>query len=128
MSSDGYNHVRALGGSPDATFKWQPQMKHALKSVTTVMKFEGRTWPVAYFSDDNDETFDVSFLIDKVVDGDQWANLRTLLLSKAVLVWDDTFGNTFNCVVTIDEVSRDMLVSPSKGRFQQVHFTVTRVE
>lgn len=137
--ADGYNHLTWGDGTHDVKFKWQPTDRQALDYKTSLMHFDGRPWPLAFFKEYGDEKFDVSFMVDTLIDGDQWANLRALVdgaFSKTILVWTDVFGHQFNCVVTVDPVMRDFVLGgipgqvsgrPLGGRFQTVHFTVHRV-
>lgn len=137
--ADGKNHLTWSDGSHDVSFSWKPSVTQTLDYKTKLLHFDGRPWPLAYFMEFGDESWDVSFMIDTVQDGDQFANLRALVdgaYSKQVLVWTDVFGNQFNCVVTVDPVSRDMLLGgvignvagrPLGGQYQQVKLKVHRV-
>lgn len=137
--ADGFNHLTWGDGSHDVKFAWSPTIRQTLDYNTELMHFDGRPWPLAYFKEYGDEEWNVEFLIDTVQDGDQFANLRALIdgaFSKTVLVWTDVFGNQINCVVTVDPVTREMVLGgqpgqvsgrPLGGRFQKVRFIIHRV-
>lgn len=138
--ADGYNHLTWPDGTHDVKFKWQPDMQQSISLKTIVHEFDGRQWPLAYWGEHSMEEFNVSFMFDKLVDGDQFSNLRTLVdgaFSRTVLVWTDVFGNQFNCVVTVEPITRRFVLGgapvlggpgPLGGRYQTVSFKVTRVE
>ncbi len=138
--ADGKSHLTWPDGTHDVAFSWQPTIRQELDVKTTLLHFDGRTWPLAYFQEHGDESFDVEFLIDSLTDGDQWGNLRALVdgaYSRQKLVWTDVLGNQFNCVVTVDPVSREYILGgvpafvsgrPLGGRFQRVKFKLIRIE
>lgn len=127
---DGFNHLSLPSGLGMVRLKWAPDIKQNVKVKTTLVQFDGRSRPVAYFSPHFEEEWQVSFIVDTVQDADQFALLRALLDGASfgqVLLWTDVFGNSFNCVVTVDPVTREMIVGGSTGRYQRVGFKVSRV-
>jgi hypothetical protein len=138
---DGLNHLTLADGTHDVAFSHMPAMRQQLELKTTLMHFDGRAWPLAYFQERSDETWSVDFIVDRADaagpgGGDVWANLRGLIDGadkQKVLVWTDQFGSQINCVITVDPVSRDMLlgggvVAGFPGRYQKVSFQIHRVE
>jgi hypothetical protein len=129
--ADGINHLSLADGSHDVKLKWAPDMKQTVRVKTTLLHFDGRERPLAYFSPHFEEEWPVSFIVDTEQDGDQWALLRELLDGTYFgqpLLWTDVFGNAFNCVVTVDDVTREMLLGGATGRYQRVAFKISRVE
>lgn len=138
--TDGKNHLTWPDGSHDVSFASAPVISQAIDSATVLRKFDGRQWPLAYFQEHSSEHWDVDFMVDLLVDGTAWDNLRLLVdgaFSRNKLVWTDVFGYQINCVVNVDPVTRDMILGgvpasvsgrPLGGRFQRVKFTIHRVE
>lgn len=129
--ADGYNHLTKLDGSFDVKLRAAPVMRQSIEVKSEVIHFDGRKWPLAYFGEHTDETWDVEFVIDTVKDGDQWGNLRAILDGAQrgnVLVWTDVFGAQFHCVVSTDPSTREMMLGGVTGQFARVALKITRVE
>ncbi len=112
-------------GAVTATFKLAPVITETGEPKTEFMAFDGRTFPLAYFGANKEETRQLEFFVNVAVEGDQYANLQ--LLMGQVCVWTDAFGSSINCVVT--SPSRDYVVGgPTPGQYQRVRFKLTKVE
>lgn len=102
-----------------------PKKTQRVSIIANVLHFDGIAYPRVYYGENQDDTWDVSFRMVPSMDTDQWAALRALLESRAVLLWRDTLGNAIYCAVT--DISQDPQLVESPTYFTDLKFTLTRV-
>jgi hypothetical protein len=111
-------------GSSAVALTRVPRKTQRAGRPATILHFDGLAYPRAYFGESEDETWDVEYRSVKNSDGDQWAALRALLSSAAVLMWRDSAGDVVYCVVS--DLSQAPIL-PLAQPVTDIRFSLTRV-
>lgn len=125
---DSYNHL--VGGAVDVRLRWAPEMSRDIGGNADSMEFEGREYPVAFFGEGTTEDWDLLFLVRTDVDGDVWGDLMNLHVGSGrgqVLLWTDTFGNSFNCRIR-GKPRQEYVVNGSDQNLYKIRLQLERVE
>lgn len=114
-------------GSSAVALHRVPRKRQHVEIVANILHFDGLTYPRVYYGENATDTWDVEYRTLNS-DADAWSALRTLLESRAVLMYRDVHGGLIYCAVTAID-GRPLLPPelPLSTIARDVSFTLTRV-